>query len=200
VLSQIRMEKKMARKKKVDQQELMQVTEELLLKIGYERLNFKLIATQLFVGRSTIYEYYSNKEELVSEYMLKLMNQVLERVDQIEEGESVDPLTNLRKVLLVLLDYKHVHLITEITPVLDRTSPIVDQKLVKLAELEQKLFTFIHTQFQMAEQLGVLRQDLQVQIKTNFLYQLIKLKKEEKIEREEWAEVLFSLLINGLKK
>ena len=53
--------------------ELYEVSGKILVEKGYAGFHFKLVADQLNVSRSTIYEYFSNKDELIASLMVHLM-------------------------------------------------------------------------------------------------------------------------------
>ncbi|MEH7382729.1 TetR/AcrR family transcriptional regulator [Bacillus sp. JJ1533] len=78
----------MARERKFTNEELFQVTEELLLTYNYEGFQFSLVAEHLDVSRGAIYKYFENKEELITEYMLFKMNQFLDELKEINSIEG----------------------------------------------------------------------------------------------------------------
>ena len=56
----------MARQKKMDEAAMLRETEKLLLERGYEGFSFKALSANLDIARSTIYEYYSHKDDLIT--------------------------------------------------------------------------------------------------------------------------------------
>lgn len=60
-------------RRKLHKPELMKVTEKLLLEQGYGGFNFSTVASLLNIGRTTLYEYYASKDELIVDYMNELM-------------------------------------------------------------------------------------------------------------------------------
>ncbi|ERN52605.1 TetR/AcrR family transcriptional regulator [Alkalihalophilus marmarensis] len=196
----------MARKKIIDLQELMKVTEELLLEIGYDRLNFRLISGRLGVGRSTIYEYFSNKEDLVCEYMLRVMNLITQRMEQISSELTAEE--QLKKVIAILMDYAQIHLILELTGELQTAFQDDDERLLKIMREKETLLDGINKYVLIAEQACDLREDIPSSVKTSYIFQLITLQrthlhisdKKEDIDLSEWVSLMFSLFMQGLKK
>ncbi|WP_157796575.1 TetR/AcrR family transcriptional regulator [Bacillus sp. FJAT-45037] len=189
----------MARKKKVDEQELMDVTGELLLQVGYDKINFKLVAYELGVGRSTIYEYYANKEELVAEHLSRLMTLITKRLDQLKDEDQ--PLIYLHKVIQLLIDSSNVLFILEVASSINNT--VSDTVAFKIGTVQTQydwLFQKISDCFERSDRQGLLRQDISALMKTNILLKIIYTQKDVDVSNEKWSEILFSILLEGLTK
>src|SRR5690625_958542 len=77
-------------RKKIKHKTLMKKTEKLLLEQGYGGFNFSLLSNHLNIGRSTLYEYYASKDELVADYMTELMVSYTEELTLIAEGPDAE--------------------------------------------------------------------------------------------------------------
>ena len=73
----------MAREKKFSTDDVYLQTHNLLIKEGYEKFSFSLLAKSLKVSRAAIYKYYTNKDELISDYLVGQMKQMMEEFNQI---------------------------------------------------------------------------------------------------------------------
>ncbi len=117
-------------RRKLREEELLAATEELFLEKGYEGFHFKALSEKLNVGRSTLYEYYPNKEELICSYMLKVMEQIF---DECNGLSSNTPLQELRELLYVFMKYSQIHKIIQIIPIMNRdVSPAVERAIQRL--------------------------------------------------------------------
>lgn len=97
----------MGRKKVLTKEEIFEVTKDLLREEGLHGVHFKNIADKLDVGRSTLYEYFPNKDDLLLAYMQKLMNEMNDKVNEIED--QLPPNEKLFQLLLILLEHTQLH-------------------------------------------------------------------------------------------
>ncbi|HLO12553.1 MAG TPA: TetR/AcrR family transcriptional regulator [Pseudoneobacillus sp.] len=75
----------MVRERKFSTESLFQATKQSLLEHGYEAFTFAILAERLEVSRGTLYKYYDNKEELVTDFMIFEMNLFLHEMKRIKE-------------------------------------------------------------------------------------------------------------------
>ena len=85
----------MGRKQSFTETELLDTTKKLVLEHGYDGFHLKLLSQHLSGARSTIYQYYSNKEEIVAACMKRVIAKVLENCSAIDE---TDPMGRSRAV------------------------------------------------------------------------------------------------------
>ncbi|MGP4075255.1 TetR/AcrR family transcriptional regulator [Halobacillus sp. K22] len=97
----------MGRKKALTRQDVLEVTGEVLQAEGLHGVHFKKIADLLEVGRSTLYEYFKNKDELLLAYMKSMMEEMNEKVDRIP---STDPPNHkLFQLLQIILEHAQIY-------------------------------------------------------------------------------------------
>lgn len=189
----------MVRSRKVEKRELMAATEELLLEKGYRGFHFKELAEKLGVGRSTIYEYYRGKDELVTAYMLDVM----ERIEK--ECQSLHMLTNakekIRGLLVLFMKYSQLHRITQILPMIDREgSQTVQQSIEKLFVEHDRLFQFIQSVIHEGKEKGEVRKDVADEMLAQILFNAIQVHTgEHENSNENYAEKVFKVLFTGMK-
>jgi len=76
----------MGRKQSYTEPELLDLTKKLVLEHGYEHLPG---------ARSTIYQYYANKEEIVAACMKRVITSVIEKASEIDETDTMHALQEL---------------------------------------------------------------------------------------------------------
>lgn len=94
------------KKQSFTETELLDTTKKLVLEYGYDGFHLKLLSQHLSGARSTIYQYYSNKEEIVAACMKRVMATVLANASAIDEADSMDALEQL---LLVYVEESALH-------------------------------------------------------------------------------------------
>lgn len=88
----------MGRKQAFTKSELLDHTKKVLLEHGYDGFQLKLLSKNLVGARSTIYQYYANKEEIVAACMKRTMENVLQKASAIDETDCMNALQHLLEV------------------------------------------------------------------------------------------------------
>jgi AcrR family transcriptional regulator len=185
-------------KRKIDFQDLMTETERLLLEKGYDSFHFKLLADRLNVARSTIYEYYSSKEELVTAYMMNIMSRVTAESEALDDQSS--PLQQLKEFMRIFIKYSQVHQIAQIIPLINRnSSPAVKSSIERLSDDHEKLYETIVDLMEQARQAGEIRSDIPVCVLARVYFTAIEIPNHEKSNDKDWAELIFQVLYGGMK-
>src|SRR5690625_5975859 len=78
----------MARERKFSKEGLYETTKETLLDHGYNGFTIGKVAKSLKVSRGTIYKYFDNKEELITEYMVYEMKLFLIELKEINSYQG----------------------------------------------------------------------------------------------------------------
>ncbi|RWZ60332.1 TetR/AcrR family transcriptional regulator [Halobacillus fulvus] len=97
----------MGRKKVLTKKEIYNVTGHLLREEGLKGVHFKKLAQKLEVGRSTLYEYFRNRDDLLLAYMKSLMDDMNEQVDRIDP--NLPPNKKLYELLVIILHHAEIH-------------------------------------------------------------------------------------------
>lgn len=90
----------MGRKQVFTKTELLDQTKKVLLEYGYDGFQLKLLSEHLSGARSTIYQYYSNKEEIVASCMKHVMEDILQQTTTVDEEDCMKALQNLLTIYL----------------------------------------------------------------------------------------------------
>lgn len=185
-------------KKKLDEQQLMAATEELLLEKGYDAFHFKLLSEKLNVGRSTLYEYYANKEELITVYMQNVMEHILNECEQVYNGDHA-PLEKLKGLLEIFLRYSQIHQFIQMLPMLKTSnSKTVQVRLEKLSRDHEKIMRVIFELIRVARERGEIRQEIPDSVIAGFLFQAIQIPNHSGYDHREWSGIIFDMMYRGM--
>lgn len=182
-------------RRKVDERNILSAAEELLLEKGYEGFHFRALAERLSIGRSTLYEYYGSKEELILAYMNQVMEQVMKKC---EKWKSEAPLERLKGYLSVFMHYTHpIQSMTQIMPLLNHTHPSMKEKVEKLFRDHQRIYLWIADAIEEAKQQGEIRSDLSTSLLTAMIFSSVQLPNWIHDEEKISGEMIFDLLHRG---
>ncbi|MDR7315844.1 TetR/AcrR family transcriptional regulator [Brevibacillus nitrificans] len=186
----------MMAKQKMNINELYAATGKILVEKGYAGFHFKLVSDQLNVSRSTIYEYFSNKDELIASLMVHLMDTIMaeyEGLDRISE-----PLEKLRRIFDSFMKYAHLHQILLFAPFVNgESSPSVKKDLVTLRQQHHTLTSVLTEVIDACKEAGSIRPDIPSSLVASLLFQSIQIPKNKSVEDAEWSEMIFRVLLEG---
>src|SRR5699024_3013854 len=183
-------------RRKLEHRELMQATEELLLEQGYGGFNFSALSTLLKIGRSTLYEYYASKDELIATYMDDLMDHYMDDLEKIVARNHAKE----KLVLLIelMIKYAHIHGIINMITLLQKDSKKVQhlkEKFVQdhLVNLEQ-----IREIIEHGKRANVIRKEIPTDILVNMLFQTINKPQSLSMDNEAWAQWIWEIIYVGI--
>jgi len=182
----------MTRKKKFNEESIMKATEDLLLERGYDHFHFKALAERLEISRSTIYEYYANKEELIKAYMQRVMNSIFVELMLIESIES--PLDQLKQLLNLFLRYykiRHVFHSPEVV-----FSENMQDMMKDLQKIREKIVEII----QKGKKMGYFRSDIPEDLIVTLIFYTIEIPHlSPNGDMEATSEYLYKIYVEGIK-
>ena len=79
---------------------MLAISKEHFLRLGFSKVTMREIATDLGMSKKTLYEYFQSKEELLSEVINRLQNEVREKIDATIENVEIDFLEKIEKTML----------------------------------------------------------------------------------------------------
>ncbi|WP_187370286.1 TetR/AcrR family transcriptional regulator [Bacillus massilioanorexius] len=170
-------------------------TEKLLLEKGYNSFHFRLLAERLEVGRSTIYEYYANKEELIIAYIHSFA------FERVEECKKVLQISNIKEkfkeFLRIFLKYSHVQqviiVLTQIEEELkesERTKPV--------RELSRQIYLYSLELINEAKEKGLIRKNVNEILISHMMFNLIQIPNFQKQTEEERLTEMLDLILHGV--
>ncbi len=85
----------------VTKSRILEVSREHFFRLGFSKVTMSEIATELGMSKKTLYEYFPSKEELLSEVILAMQNDIRTKIDPL----IADTEMNFVKKLKLLLSY-----------------------------------------------------------------------------------------------
>lgn len=188
----------MARQKKMDEVAMLRETEKLLLERGYEGFSFKALSANLEIARSTIYEYYSHKDDLITDYMLILVSKVMKEMEII--ASETTGLETMKEWLKTFMQYDQVHYMIGMRGQLDQSeSEIARNQLKQMDGLHEKMFFMLTNQVKKAKDLGEVRVNLPNEMVASFFFHSILSRPANDENIDGWATMLNDMIENGVK-
>jgi len=188
----------MGRKHVFTQSELLEHAKRMLLEHGYEGFKLKSLSKRLVGARSTIYQYYANKEEIVAACMRRVMEDVLEQAKAVDETDCMDA---LRQLLTIYLREAGFHQLMGHAHKVDKSSSaaaaadleFVDQAHHELRDQIERLLV-------RAREEGRLNPDIPLPAIAGVFVNLINTPNLMNMPLAEWSGTLFRLWLEGAGK
>ncbi|MFF5995301.1 TetR/AcrR family transcriptional regulator [Lysinibacillus sp. KU-BSD001] len=189
----------MARERKFSTTEIFRETERLLLTVGYEGYNISLLAEALNVSRAAIYKYYTNKEELVVDFMLEHIQQMIQQFAAVDHEQAFEH--QLDEVLDIILASKDLHRIFSMAHVIEPKGKqeIVD-KMEHLSRLHQDMYAPLQAMVNKGKEEGVVDDTIPNALIIAFVFQSIDLPNYMNVPDEVFLPALKKLVKTGIYK
>ena len=189
----------MARERKFSTTEIFRETERLLLTVGYEGYTISLLAEALNVSRAAIYKYYTNKDELVVDFMLEHMEKMIQQFASIDSTQSFT--VQLDEVLDIILESKDLHRIFSMAHVVDtKGKEEITKKMVRLNELHKEMYTPLQEMVNKGKEEGLLKESIPNALILSFIFQSIDLPNHMNIPEELFLQSIKTLVCSGILK
>lgn len=187
----------MGRKPLIDHRHLMQKTEKLLMEHGYHGFTYKRLAQSLGVARSTLYEYYANKDELISAYMLWMMEEVLAHLAQLDQHYAGP--SKIEALLRLFIQHKEIHLVSKILPLIEKNeSASVQAALERLWSYHDQLFNNINRLIEQGKKEGWIKPDLTTEAIAGFISAVVFIPIRSLLAPDELIKQLTEIVLNGI--
>ncbi|WP_394217337.1 TetR/AcrR family transcriptional regulator [Halobacillus trueperi] len=188
----------MGRKRILTKEEILKETGVLLRKEGIHGVHFKKLSTELQVSRSTLYEYFKNKEDLILSYMRNMMEEMTLQIESIPETDP--PNKKLYSLLFIFLDHAETH--------------HIDQMIRELQSSDHTLALFYRTKIhedlmgtydQMlnwiddAKNTGIWKKDIESEMVADLIFHSILFPTRHKFGVKEMTDQLFRMIEYGVK-
>lgn len=189
----------MARKKTFTQEELYQATHDLMLEVGYDTFSFQLLANKLDISRTALYKYYSNKNDLLQDYLNHQLEKVVERLDATEwPSEYPEKLSTLMDLVF---DYADTHAISAMVPAQRWTKENSnDPDIQRSKELHTRFFGFIQVMIEEGQRDGFLNQEIPLLVMIETIFHSINLPNRAGLSTEQRAYFVKKMLFEGILK
>ncbi|WP_050616316.1 TetR/AcrR family transcriptional regulator [Bacillus testis] len=185
----------MARKKKLDHHALMKATEGLLLEKGYNAFTFGLLAERLSVGRSTIYEYYPNKDELIIAYLHGFAYERVKESQDIMQIEDIQ--AKFREFIRVFLKYSHIQLVIKMLEQMEEKGAY-SNKIQVVREVSKEIYSDSLLLIQQAKEAGMIKKEANTVFISYVIFNLIQIPNFRNQTEEERLEEIMDFILNGV--
>lgn len=189
----------MGRKKALSKQDIFTVTGKLLREEGLHAIHFKRLALELDVSRSTLYEYYKNKEALILAFMKSLMDEMNAQIDAI--SEDLPPNEKVFCLLKVILHHAHLHQIDHMIREVQTTDQ--DTALFYRSELHQDLkgtYAKMIGWMEEAKAKGIWEEETNISLIGDIFFHSILFRSRDKLGVDDLAHQLFQMVEQGVRK
>lgn len=187
----------MARERKFSTDELFQLTKKYLLELGYEGFTFSHLAEQLGVSRGTIYKYYENKDELLTDYMLYEMNLFLAELKEIDGQVGFQ--VKFDFLLDLILKNTSVQQMIEIglrIPA-NSTKKVAHNKR-QLEQSHLHMYQCLESFVQLGKNEGILKQDIPNPLILGYIFQSVAIPNHFEISHAEWTHWIKEVIRHGM--
>lgn len=184
-------------RRKIQLSDLMQATERLLLEQGYGGFNFSALAKILGVGRTTLYEYYASKDDLIVAYMNELMDSYTNELTSIITQR--DAKTQLFHLIELMIKYAHIHSILKIIPLLNNNSDAVVKLKSDFAIDHIHITQQIEAIIDHGKNTNVIRKEIPTDVMVNMLFNTINKPTSLEIDKKSWAKWVWEIIYKGMK-
>ena len=188
----------MVREKKFSTEDIYLQTHDLLIKEGYEKFSFSLLANSLAVSRAAIYKYYTNKDELISDYLVGQMKQMMEEFHQI--NWSLDYSDRFDQLFELIFKYREAHLISNALP---HDKMIIStekqkQKETVSGEVHGQFFNYIQQFIQTGKTNGHIKKEIPDSLIVGIIFHSINIPDRSNLSSQERAYFIKMIIKNGV--
>jgi len=189
----------MARKKTFTQEELYQATHDLMLEVGYDIFSFQMLSNKLDISRTALYKYYSNKNDLLQDYLNHQLEKVVERLDATEWPSEYPE--KLSELMNLVFDYADTHAISAMVPdQLWTKENANDPDIQRSKELHARFFGFIQVMIEEGQRDGFLNQEIPLLVMIETIFHSINLPNRAGLSTEQRAYFVKKMLFEGILK
>ncbi|MGO4498228.1 TetR/AcrR family transcriptional regulator [Paenibacillus sp. 2RAB27] len=185
----------MGRKQAFTKSELLDQTKRVLLEHGYEGFQLKLLSRSLVGARSTIYQYYANKEEIVAACMKRVMENVLQKASAIDDTDCMDALQSL---LTIYLEEANFHQLLGDAHKVNKASSVAaadDLEFVEQAHMTLK--NQLERLFVRAQEEGHFNPSIPLPAIIGVFFNLIDTPNMMNIPISQWSKLLYQMWLGG---
>ena len=187
----------MARERKFSTSELFHVTKDILLNHGYEGFTFSVVAERLDVSRGTVYKYYDNKEELITDYMVFEMNQFLADLVKIESYRDFE--SQFEYLLNLIFKDSSIYKIIEMVQHIPiNINSRVKENIEKLEKLRLDMYKDLQNFIRIGREEQKLRADIPDGLLLGYIFQSIAIPNHFGIPHSEWVHSIKEVIRHGM--
>lgn len=189
----------MQRMRKLSIEELFSATKHTLLSYGYEGFTFTILANYLHVSRGTIYRYFENKEELITTYMIKEMEDVLKKLEQIYQYSDFHD--QFDYLLDLMAEKKDIQAILGFSYQIPKS---INEKVAENKRLleakHQSMYRNLQQFVEFGKETGRFKQNFSNDLILGFIFQTMAIPNHSALPEGEWKASLKKMMSYGICK
>ncbi|WP_373894916.1 TetR/AcrR family transcriptional regulator [Virgibacillus sp. CBA3643] len=187
----------MARERKFTKKKLYQTTKEALLEYSYAGFTFRIVAERLHIARGTLYKYYENKDELITDYMVEEMNHFLNELHKINTYKNFED--QFDYLLYIIFKDREIHQIREMTyQIPTEINEKVKANKVQLDKQHQTMYATLQHFVQLGKTENLLNPTLPDSLILGFIFQTIDIPNHASIPYSQWVSSIKTMLTHGI--
>lgn len=191
-------EEYMGRDRKFSTLDLFLESKKLVLAVGYEGFTIARLAESLEVSRAAIYKYYTNKDELLMDFMLHEMDKSVK--DLLSIPAELSYLDQLDELLHSIFRSKDLHLLLGIAEIISTTNkPHMQEKKEKLSAMHFNMYGPLMRIVQQGKKEGFVDADIPNDLVLGFIFQSINIPNHSQMDEVQFFNFTKLLILNGVR-
>lgn len=189
----------MVRERKFSTEGLFKATKQSLLEHSYEGFTFAILAEKLEVSRGTLYKYYENKDELISDFMIFEMNLFLKELEKIHEREGFE--SQFEFLIEVIFKDDTIPKLIEMGIHIPKdNNDKVKESKQKLDSLHLKMYQHLQDFIHLGREEKILKAHLPDGLILGMIFQTINIPNHFRVPRDQWIESIKEIISSGMFK
>lgn len=187
----------MGRERKFTDEQLFKETKQLIIQDGYEAFTFSKLASLLNVSRGSIYKYYENKDELISEFLMYEMNRFLNDFNELDKSVGFQSQFDL--LIDFIFQQSNIHQVIEIIhqiPV--NTTKRVEYNKSRLSEYYVDMYKQFQGFIDLGRKENTIKSHLPTAVLLGMIFQTIAIPNHFGIPQEQWVGSIKEILSHGM--
>ncbi|PLT29688.1 TetR/AcrR family transcriptional regulator [Peribacillus deserti] len=187
----------MARERKFSTNDLFAAVKHILIQHGYEGFTFSLLSERLEVSRGAIYKYYQNKENLITDFMVREMQLFIADLQKIEEQTGFE--SQFDFLLDIIFKKKEVHqLIGVAQHILASPNEEIYENKEKLKKIPLEMYQSLQGFIRLGKIEGKVKPHLPDSLLLGMILQTIAIPNHFRIPEAEWVGSIKEIISQGM--
>lgn len=187
----------LGRDRKFTDEELFNATKSMIIHDGYEAFTFSRLAAVLNVSRGSIYKYYENKDELISEFLMYEMNRFLLEFNVLDKTGDFQSQFNL--LIDFIFEHNNIHQVLEIIhQIPSNTTKRVEDNKSKLSEYHVDMYKQFQGFIELGRKENMIKSHIPTAVMLGMIFQTIAIPNHFAIPQDEWIASIKEILSHGM--
>lgn len=188
----------MGRDRKFSTLDLFLATKQLVLAVGYDGFTIARLAESIGVSRAAIYKYYTNKEELIMDFMLHEMDKTI--TDFLLISPTAPYMEQLDALLRSIFRSKDLHLLLGMAEMIPSDNqPSIQKKKDKLSAMHRDMYGPLMRIVQQGKAEGLVDINIPNELVLGFIFQSINIPNHSQLDEVQFYQYTKLLILNGVR-